>query len=214
MNTDKVNIWSRTKVIALAGALMLGTGCELRQAMYDQQKYEPLEASPFFADGQASRQPVAGTVARGQLRLDSHLFEGRVNGELATTLPASIKLDKTLLNRGQERYNIYCSPCHGRTGQGDGMIVQRGLKQPPSFHQARLQEIPLGHFFDTITNGFGVMYSYASRVPVKDRWAIAAYIRALQLSQNAEYDQLPPEDRQKLDNPASAAAPQQEQRPH
>ena len=213
MSTDKVAFTPNGWLIALAGAvLMLSAGCELRQAMYDQQKYEPLEASSFFANGQASRMPVEGTVARGQLRLDSHLYEGRVNGELATTLPASIKLDQGLLERGQERFNIYCSPCHGRTGEGNGMIVSRGLKQPPSFHLARLQEIPIGHFFDTMTNGYGVMYSYASRVPVKDRWAIAAYIRALQLSQNAAYDQLPNADRAELDKAATAqpSTPQQD----
>jgi cytochrome c553 len=172
------------------------TGCELRQAMYDQQKYEPLEGTTFFADGLSARKPVPGTVAQGYLRLNTHLYEGKINGELADILP--VKLNRELLDRGQERFNIFCSPCHDQTGSGNGMIVQRGLKQPPSYHQDRLREVPIGHFFDTITNGFGAMYSYASRIPVEDRWAIAAYIRVLQLSQQVDYDQLPEEDKRQL----------------
>ena len=164
--------------------------------MYDQQKYEPYEASVFFADGLSARQPISGTVARGQLHFDAHLYKGTVNGELATTLP--FELTREALERGRERYNIFCSPCHDRTGSGNGMIVHRGLKQPPSFHLDRLRQSPIGHFFDVSTQGFGTMYSYASRIPVEDRWAIAAYIRALQLSQNVEFDQLPAEDQGRL----------------
>jgi mono/diheme cytochrome c family protein len=115
---------------------------------------------------------------------------------LAETLP--VDFNASLLDRGQERFNIFCSPCHDQTGSGNGMIVQRGLKQPPTFHQDRLRDMPIGYYFDTITNGFGAMYSYASRIPVKDRWAIAAYVRALQLSQQVNYDQLPEEDRRHL----------------
>lgn len=178
--------------------LLLVTGCELRQRMFDQPKYEPLERSTFFADGLSARQPVPGTVARGQLRLDTHLHLGTIEGELAETLPTNIELDYGLLKRGQERYDIFCAPCHDRTGRGNGMIVQRGLKQPPSMHEDRLREAPIGHFFDVMTNGFGAMYSYSSRIPVEDRWAIAAYIRALQFSQNAEFDQLPAEDQRQL----------------
>ena len=176
--------------------LFVLTGCELRQAMYDQEKYEPLEASNFFADGMTFRQPISGTVARGQLMLDTHLYQGKIDDQLASTLP--VELNRTLLERGQERYNIFCSPCHDQTGSGNGMIVKRGLKQPPSFHQERLREVPVGHFFDVMTNGFGVMYSYASRIPVEDRWAIAAYIKVLQQSQHLEYDQLPAEDQRQL----------------
>jgi len=171
-------------------------GCELRQAMYNQEKYEPLEASAFFADGQSVRPPVEGTVARGQLHLDSHLYTGKIDGQLATSLP--FPLTRERLERGRERFDIFCSPCHDRTGAGNGMIVQRGFKRPPSFHQQRLREAPLGHFYDVITNGFGAMYSYASRIPVEDRWAIAAYVRTLQLSQNVDYDQLPEADQRKL----------------
>ena len=190
---------AKRRLTTLLGAALLligAAGCELRQAMYDQEKYEPLEASAFFADGMSFRAQVDGTVARGQLMLDEHFYQGKIQGQLAETLPVAV--DRQLLERGRERFNIFCAPCHGRTGAGNGMIVQRGLKQPPSYHQERLREVPVGHFFDVMTNGFGVMYSYASRVPVADRWAIAAYIKVLQLSQNLEFDQLPTEDQRQL----------------
>ncbi len=199
MKTDSTPVvTTHSKWLQTAAALLFlaTTGCELRQAMYDQEKYEPLEASAFFADGQSFRSAVNGTVARGQLRLDAHYYEGKVNGELSDELPVPVTGE--LLHRGQERFNIYCTPCHDRTGQGNGMIVQRGLKQPPSFHQQRLRDMPIAYYFDVMTNGFGVMYSYASRIPVEDRWAIAAYIRTLQLSQNVELDQLPEEDQRQL----------------
>ena len=195
---SEMTIASR-RPVALFGAvlLLIGTaGCELRQAMYDQEKYEPLEASAFFADGMSFRSQVDGTVAQGQLMLDEHFYQGKIQGQLAETLPMAV--DRQLLERGRERFNIFCSPCHDKTGSGNGMIVQRGLKQPPSYHQERLREVPVGHFFDVMTNGFGVMYSYASRIPVADRWAIVAYIKVLQLSQNLEFDQLPAEDQRQL----------------
>ena len=176
--------------------MLASSGCELRQAMYNQEKYEPLEASTFFDDGLSFRNQVACTVARGQMMLDPHYYQGVVDGQLASTLP--VPVTQELLERGQERFNIFCSPCHDQTGSGNGMIVKRGLKQPPSFHQQRLRDIQVGHFYDVITNGFGVMYSYASRIPVEDRWAIAAYIKVLQLSQNVEFDQLPTEDQRQL----------------
>lgn len=182
--------------LGLLLALVFTTGCELRQAMYDQEKYEPLEASTFFADGQSYRPQISETVARGQLRLNSHYYEGKVNGELSYDLP--VPVTEELLNRGKERFGIYCTPCHGHTGYGDGIIVKRGLKAPSSFHEQRLREIPISYFFDVITNGYGIMYSYASRVPTADRWAISAYIRTLQLSQNIDYDQLPDEDQSQL----------------
>ena len=152
----------------------------------------------MFANGQASRLPIEGTIARGGLRFDDHLYRGKSGEDFASTLPMPVTVD--LLERGQERFDVFCSPCHDRTGNGNGMIVQRGLKRPPSLHEERLRTIPVGHFYDVITNGFGVMYSYASRIPVEDRWAIAGYIRALQLSQNAEYSKLPAEDRKQLDD--------------
>jgi hypothetical protein len=164
--------------------------------MHDQPRYEPLEPSTFFADGRSSRPLVEGTVARGYLRLDELLYTGKVNGELSETLPFSVT--RELLERGQERYNVYCTPCHDHVGNGQGMIVQRGLRPPPSFHIERLRAAPIGHFFDVITNGYGAMANYAVEVATVDRWAIAAYIRALQLSQHAEVAELPEVDRRHL----------------
>jgi mono/diheme cytochrome c family protein len=170
-------------------------GCRLD--MHVQPKYLPLEPSDFFADGRSARQPVAGTVARGELRIDEHLYTGKVDGKDADTFPFPITANDIL--RGQERYNIYCSPCHDYTGSGRGMIVMRGFPPPPSFHIDRLRQAPVGHFFDVMTNGNGSMYSYASRVTPEDRWRITAYIRALQLSENAKIDDVPEADRPKLE---------------
>jgi hypothetical protein len=167
--------------------------------MHDQPRYEPLEPSTFFADGRSSRPLVEGTVARGSLRLDELLYTGKVDGELSETLPLPVTHE--LLERGRERYNIYCTPCHDHVGNGQGMIVQRGLRQPPSFHIERLRAAPIGHFFDVITNGYGAMANYAVEVATADRWAIAAYIRALQLSQHAEVAKLPEADRRHLQGP-------------
>ncbi|HEY9857506.1 MAG TPA: cytochrome c [Stenomitos sp.] len=169
--------------LALTG--LLATGC--RQQMADQPKYTPFAPSAFFADGQSARLPVAGTVARGT--------------RVAPPVPTGsfpVPVTRALLQRGQERYNVYCSPCHDRTGSGNGMIVQRGFPQPPSFHAARLLAAPESHFYQVITDGYGIMYSYASRVAPADRWAIAAYIRALQLSQHASLSDVPPAERQQL----------------
>lgn len=177
-------------------ALLFLPGCELRQAMYNQPKYKPMEASSFFADGRSARQPVAGAIAQGQLRLDRHFYEGKADTGLATTLP--MPLTAELLERGRQRFDIYCAPCHDRTGRGNGMIVQRGLKRPPSFHLDRLRTAPVGYFYDVMTNGFGAMYSYASRITPQDRWAIAAYLRTLQFSQQTSFDQLPTEDQRQL----------------
>lgn len=186
---------SKTETLAVAVLVLLSSSC--RQEMHDQPRYEPLEASTFFGDGRSARPQVAGTIARGQLRLDEHLYEGRIEGELATSLP--IPLTPELLDRGQERFNIFCRPCHGGLGYGDGTIVDRGLTPPPSYHDDRLREAPVGHFFDVMTNGFGRMTSYASRIPADDRWAIAAYVRALQLSQNASTDDVPAEHLSQLE---------------
>jgi mono/diheme cytochrome c family protein len=173
---------------------LLTGGC--RQDMQDQPRYEPLEASDFFEDGRASRPLVEGTVAQGQLRLDEHLYTGKIDGVLAATLPMSLTYQ--LLERGQERYNIYCSPCHDRAGSGQGIVVRRGFRRPSSFHIDRLREAPIGYFFDVMTNGFGAMLDYAAQVTPHDRWAIAAYIRALQLSQHATLADVPSEERQHL----------------
>jgi mono/diheme cytochrome c family protein len=158
--------------------------------MHDQPKYEPLESSAFFRDGQASRPLVEGTVARGQLQDDEHLYTGKVDGQPATTFPFPIT--GAQMTRGQERYNVYCAPCHDRVGNGMGMIVRRGYRQPQSFHIDRLRSAPPGHFYDVITNGFGAMPDYRAQIQPEDRWAVVAYIRALQLSQHAtETDQGP-----------------------
>ena len=165
---------------SLAGTLCL-VAC--RQDMHNQPRYKSFAATPFFGDGRSERPTIDDTVARGQLHLDQARYTGKENGKDITYFP--IQITRADLARGQERFNIYCSPCHGRLGDGHGMIVSRGLRQPPSYHDQRLIDAPVGHFFDVMTNGYGAMYSYASRVPVDDRWRIAAYIRALQLSQNA-----------------------------
>ena len=166
-------------------ALLLGC----RQDMHVQPRYEPEDPSTFFADGRSERQPVEGTVARGQLRSDELLYTGRIDGAVANMFPFLIT--GADLSRGRERYNIYCSPCHDYTGSGNGMIVQRGFPAPPSFHIERLRQAPAGHFFEVMTNGLGRMYSYASRVSPDDRWRIAAYIRALQLSQHGSMADVP-----------------------
>jgi mono/diheme cytochrome c family protein len=167
--------------ILLAGATLVTTAC--RQDMHNQPRYKPLAATDFFGDGRSERPVIADTVARGQLRTDQARYTGKVNGKDVDYFP--IQITQADVQRGQERFNIYCSPCHGRLGNGHGMVVTRGLRQPPSYLDERLVEAPIGHFFDVMTNGYGAMYSYASRVAPDDRWRIAAYIRALQLSQNA-----------------------------
>ncbi|MDH3403311.1 MAG: cytochrome c [Acidobacteriota bacterium] len=183
-------------LVAAALALLVFAGC--RQGMYDQARYEPYEDSDFFADGRASRLLVEGTVPRGWLRADPVLYTGiGADGGFAAELP--VALTRELVERGRQRFEIFCSPCHGRTGDGLGMIVQRGFKQPASFHEARLRAMPYGYFFDVVTNGFGQMSSYASMVPVADRWAIAAYVRVLQTSRYIAVDELPAEDRRRLE---------------
>jgi mono/diheme cytochrome c family protein len=182
-------------VIIVCGALM--SGCRLD--MHIQPKYKGFEPSTFFNDGRSARPPVPGTVARGELRTDELLYTGKIHGVVANVFPFPIT--KKDLQRGQQRYNIYCSPCHDYAGTGDGMIVQRGFPPPPSYHIDRLMKAPVGHFFDVMTNGYGTMYSYAARVSPKDRWRIAAYIRALQLSQDATLKDVPPQEAQKLEGP-------------
>jgi mono/diheme cytochrome c family protein len=172
-------------------ALMGLAAC--RQDMHDQPKYIPLRASTFFADGRSSRQPVPGTVARDQLHDDALLYTGKMDGRDATVFPFTV--DERTMARGQERFDIYCSPCHGRTGAGDGMIVRRGYRPPPSLHVDRLRLAPAGHFFDVITNGFGAMPDYAAQIAAVDRWAIVAYIRALQLSEHATTADVPADRR-------------------
>jgi mono/diheme cytochrome c family protein len=179
-----------------ASWLVLILGCS-KEDMVVQPKVKPYQVSNFFVDGQSSRPLVVGTVARGQLDLDPAYYKGKLGDLLVDKIPA--KVDRALLVRGQERYNIYCSPCHSRSGDGRGMIVRRGFPPPPSFHSERLLDAPAGHYFNVISNGYGAMYSYASRIPTDDRWAIVAYIRALQLSQSASLEDLPAERRSELE---------------
>jgi mono/diheme cytochrome c family protein len=152
--------------------------------MHDQPRFEPLEGTTFFADGRSARPRVPGTIARGERDYDAHFLDGRVNGEIATTFP--MEVTRELLERGRERYDVFCSACHDRAGTGVGIVVKRGLKQPASFHIERLRKAPPGYVFDVITRGFGAMYDLADRIPPTDRWAIAAYVRALQRSQNGK----------------------------
>ncbi len=168
-------------------ALLAVAGC--RQDMQDQPRFKPLRQSDFYSDGRSARPLVANTVPRGYLRADTYFYSGMVNGQPGNLMPFPVTAD--VLQRGQERFNIYCSPCHSRLGDGNGMIPQRGFRRPPSFHIDRLRQAPLGHFFDVITNGFGAMPDYAQQVPPRDRWAIIAYIRALQLSQDATMKDVP-----------------------
>ncbi len=176
---------ARAAVLA-AGLALLLTACG--NNMVDQPKLQALEDSPYFAGGGA-RPLVEGTVSREVGAIDPAFFTGQQDGALATELP--IELTVELLQRGQQRYDIYCAVCHGYTGAGDGMIVTRGFPAPTSFHAERLLAQPVGYFFNAATNGFGRMYPYASRIPAEDRWAISAYVKALQLSQNATQDDVP-----------------------
>jgi mono/diheme cytochrome c family protein len=169
--------------------------------MHDAPRYDPLEASDaFFSNGGSARMLVPNTVPRGYLREDELLNTGKVAGEFANMFPMPVTAD--VMARGQERYNVFCSPCHGGTGVGNGMIVQRGFRQPPSYGEQRLRDAPAGYFFDVMTNGFGAMQDYSAQVPVADRWAIVAYIRALQLSQGATVADVPADRRSDLDRPA------------
>jgi mono/diheme cytochrome c family protein len=151
--------------------------------MHDQPRFEPLEKTTLFPDGRSSRPRVPGTIARGEGVYDAQLMEGKLDGVLATTFPMPITAE--VLARGRERYDIFCSACHDRAGTGEGLVVKRGLKQPPSLHIERLRQAPPGYHFDVITRGFGAMYDLADRLAPADRWAIVAYVRALQRSQNA-----------------------------
>lgn len=176
--------------LGVLSCLLLLTSCTLD--MRDQPRYNALEQSTFFADQSSARPQVADTVARRQLRLDEHQNTGRVNGELVETFPFTVTA--ATLARGQERYNIFCAPCHSAVGDGQGIITQYGMKKPVSFHAPDLRDQPVGYYFELITDGTRVMPSYAARIPPDDRWAIVAYIRALQFSQNAAVPQLAPED--------------------
>ncbi len=191
------------RAVLLGAVLCAAAAC--RQDMHDQPKYIPLRESALFADQRSERPLVAGTVARGQLREDPLMYTGKENGADATEFPFPVTAQ--VLERGQQRFDIYCSPCHGRTGLGDGMVVRRGYRRPPSLHDARLREAAVGHFFDVMTNGFGAMPDYAAQISVPDRWAIAAYIRALQLSEHASIDDVPAAERGTLQTTMPEAPP-------
>jgi len=178
----------------VAAALFMVAGCDnLHQDMGNQPKNKPLSPSDFFADGRSVRTPVENTVSRSSMDNDQLMVT-----KDSTNFPMPV--NDALLDRGQERYRIFCSPCHGIQGDGNGMIVMRGMKRPPSYHQDRLRQAPNGYIYDVITNGFGQMYNYAAQVPPRDRWAIVAYVRALQLSRNARVADLPADDREKLNS--------------
>ena len=219
----KRRILPRRSLFAFVALTIATFGAACRQDMHDQPRYNALSNSSFFPDGQASRPLVPGTVARGTLNEDSLFYTGKVEGEtgqatggqaqaanagsstvsdrpgegLADLFPFPITAE--VLDRGETQFNIFCSVCHDRVGEGDGMIVRRGYRRPPSFHTARLRQAPAGYFFDVITNGFGAMPDYAGQIRPADRWAIVAYIRALQLSQNAGLADVPAEERGKLE---------------
>ena len=181
------------KLLPLLLAFLVGC----RQDMHDQPRYEPLEKSAMFGDGTSWRRQVPGTIARGELQLDEHMYAGTIGGEPATTFPFEITAD--VLARGKERFGIHCTPCHGHSGYGQGMAVRRGLKHPSSFHIDRLREAPHGYFFSVMSEGFGAMYDVSDRTTPEERWAIIAYIRALQMSQNAIVAELPLQDRMLLE---------------
>lgn len=193
----------RAAILLLALATVALGGC--RQDMHQAPRYDPLEHSDFFADQRAARPLVEGTIARGQLRADRVFYTGRTaSGQFVDTLP--VPVDAALLARGRQQYDVFCSPCHGRTGDGNGMVVQRGFKQPTSYHTDRLRAQPVGYFYDVITNGFGAMQDYSAQVAPRDRWAIAAYVRALQYSRHAPLADLPPAAREALGSASAAAA--------
>lgn len=198
----------RLSTLGLA-LLLAAQASACRQDMHDAPKYEPLEQSSFFKDKRTSRPLVAGTIARGKLKEDKLLHTGRDGDALSESFPFPVT--EGVLARGRERYNIYCTPCHARTGEGNGMIVQRGYKQPPSFHEERLRAMPAGYFFHVMTNGYVTMPSYSLQVGAEDRWAIAAYVKALQLSRHANVADLSADEKIRLEKgetePAAGSGP-------
>jgi mono/diheme cytochrome c family protein len=177
--------------------VLLAVGAACRQDMHDQPKYIPLRPSNFFGDGRSARPLIEGTVARGHLGDDNAFLTGRgPDGKFVNEFPFPVTKD--VMQRGQNRFNIYCAPCHDRLGNGDGKIVRRGYRHPPSYHIDRLREVPNGYIFDVISSGFGAMPDYAAQIHPADRWAIVAYVRALQLAQNGKIDDVPADKRTEL----------------
>ena len=197
------------RILVVLPLVALAGGC--RQDMHDQPKYRPLRGSELFADKRSARPLVEGTVARGTLREDAPYYAGKTKDGFVTELPVPVTAQ--LLERGQTQFQVFCAPCHGRTGRGDGMIVRRGFKQPSSYHVDRLRQMPIGYFYDVITIGFGAMPDYAAQIAPADRWAIAAYVRTLQLSQHAPASALSADERAELDQSLGPAAAAPEHHP-
>jgi mono/diheme cytochrome c family protein len=193
----------RNLLAGLVAVVALGAGC--RQDMHDQPRLKAQARSEFWRDDRAGRPLVEGTIPRGHLREDEFLYTGRQYGQFVNAFPFVI--DQKRMERGRDRYNIYCAPCHGATGAGNGMVVQRGYRAAGNFHQDRLRNERLGYFYDVIANGFGAMPDYAAQIGVEDRWAIVAYIRALQLSQHARLEDVPAARRAEAEKALSGAAP-------
>ena len=198
IDASRIGRNSRRFGLALGAAcLSLLAGCSLKQDMAHQPKNRPLSPSDFFTDGRSERPLLENTVARGSL----------ANDALAATKDSNnfpLPITQELLERGEDRYKIFCAPCHGLQGDGNGMIAMRGMKHPPSYHEERLRQVANGYIYDVITNGFGAMYSYSAQIPPRDRWAVVAYIRALQLSRYAKVAELPAKLRDELMHPAPA----------
>jgi mono/diheme cytochrome c family protein len=191
----RINLGAVIPTLALVTAALLTSAC--RQDMHDQPKYIPLRPSEFFGDGRSERPLVEGTVARGHLNDDNAFFTGRgPDGKFIDEFPFPVTKDVML--RGQNRFNIYCAPCHDRLGNGDGKIVRRGYRHPPTYHIDRLRQVPNGYIYDVITSGFGAMPDYAAQIHPADRWAIVAYVRALQQAQNGKIDDVPADKRAEL----------------
>ena len=187
----EIRVW---RFLACAALLLTGS----RLDMHVQPRYNPYDPSDFFSDGRSERPPVEGTVARSEIvdGLEMLVDTGTLNGRETEVFPFPI--NRAILDRGHERFDIFCAPCHGLSGDGDGAIVRRGFPQPPSYHIDRLRNAPAGHYFNVISNGFGAMYPYGYRILPRDRWAIIAYIRALQLSRHATMNDVPVAERTKL----------------
>jgi mono/diheme cytochrome c family protein len=192
----------RITAAGLAAVTFLALAGACRQDMHDQPKYRPLRGSELFADKRSARPLVEGTVARGTLREDAAYYTGKTGDGFVSEIPVGVTAE--LLARGRSQFEVFCAPCHGRTGRGDGMVVQRGFKAPSSYHVDRLRQMPIGYFYDVISIGFGAMSDYAALVPPPDRWAIAAYVRTLQLSQYAPAADVPADRRAELEASVSA----------
>jgi len=188
-------------MLCAAASLLLFAGCSLKQDMAQQPKNRPLSPSDFFTDGRSERPILENTVARGSIADDELAIAKESN---AFPLPVNLEL----LERGENRYNIFCTPCHGLQGDGNGMVAMRGMKHPPSYHQDRLRQVPNGYLYDVITNGFGAMLGYSAQIAPRDRWAVVAYLRALQLSRNARLAELPPDVREKVLHPPAQEKPE------